>query len=200
MTLTSMFNSSYQEDEKALRLEMQVSLKSKSEKDSREVCLRTMSSVSQSGTVTGQASTCMSIFIRSARRILVFIHTDRELTNEKDNELESQFAQTLRQEIMQEFPELPMFKMHRTPIGPHTLGMFEVDIFTPAQLGALVGWLAIHHGSLSILVHPHTGDEFKDHTQNAIWIGESVPLNLDFLRKSKDMDEVAKRMQQLTAN
>ncbi|KAI4253412.1 MAG: hypothetical protein LQ352_003704 [Teloschistes flavicans] len=126
-----MFNSSYQEDEKALRLEMQVSLKSKSEKDSRE-----------------------------------------------DNELESQFAQTLRQEIMQEFPELPMFKMHRTPIGPHTLGMFEVDIFTPAQLG----------------------DEFKDHTQNAIWIGESVPLNLDFLRKSKDMDEVAKRMQQLTAN
>ncbi|KAL8667194.1 MAG: hypothetical protein Q9202_000766 [Teloschistes flavicans] len=120
----------------------------------------------------------MSIFIRSARRILVFIHTDRELTNEKDNELESQFAQTLRQEIMQEFPELPMFKMHQKPIGPHSLGMFEVDIFTPAQLG----------------------DEFKDHTQNAIWIGESVPLNLDFLKKSKDMDEVAKRMQQLTAN
>lgn len=93
-----------------------------------------------------------------------------------------------------------MFRMHQTPVGPHTLGMFEVDVFTPAQLGALMGWLAIHHGTLSILIHPHTGDEFEDHTQNAIWIGERVPLNLDVLKKTREMDEVAKRLGQLTTN
>lgn len=76
--------------------------------------------------------------------------------------------------------------------------MFEVNVFTPAQFGAFIPWLAIWRGPLSALVHPNTtegteGDEVgesrgrsaaevaverRNHTQRAIWMGERVPLDL----------------------
>lgn len=66
--------------------------------------------------------------------------------------------------------------------------MFEVNVFTPAQFGAFVAWLAIWRGPLSVLVHPNTipgGDggetaeecELRDHAERAIWMGEKVPLD-----------------------
>lgn len=73
--------------------------------------------------------------------------------------------------------------------------MFEVNIFTPAQFGAFIPWLAIWRGPLSALVHPNTTEgsegtdgsghslaevtaERRNHTQRAIWMGERVPLDL----------------------
>lgn len=55
--------------------------------------------------------------------------------------------------------------------------MFEVNLFTPAQFGAFVAWLVVHRGPLSALVHPNTGDDLRDHTQRATWLGEPMPLN-----------------------
>jgi aromatic ring-cleaving dioxygenase len=64
--------------------------------------------------------------------------------------------------------------------------MFEVNLFTPAQFGAFVPWLAIHRGPLSALVHPNTvvaddaskwTEELRNHTDRAIWLGEKVPLD-----------------------
>lgn len=107
------------------------------------------------------------------------------------------FAEELRKRIVQEFGELQTYKMHYKPIGPHPIGMFEVDIATPAQFGAFVPWLAIHHGPLSILVHTNTGDGLRDHTQNAMWIGEKLALNLSSFNKFKEMDEVALRLKGL---
>ncbi|KAL8722561.1 MAG: hypothetical protein Q9225_000956 [Loekoesia sp. 1 TL-2023] len=115
----------------------------------------------------------------------------------QDDEGEAKFAEGLRGRIMREFEELQTYKMHYKPIGPHPIGMFEVDIATPAQFGAFVPWLAIHHGPLSILVHTNTGDGFRDHTQNAMWIGEKLPLNLSSFKKSKEMDEVGLRLKAL---
>lgn len=63
--------------------------------------------------------------------------------------------------------------------------MFEVNIFTPAQFGAFIPWLAFHRGPLSVLVHPNTEEpdvpnpekELKNHTQRAFWLGEMIPLD-----------------------
>lgn len=56
--------------------------------------------------------------------------------------------------------------------------MFEVNVFTPAQFGAFVPWLVIHRGPLSALVHPNTreGEEYRNHTQRATWLGAPFPL------------------------
>ena len=59
--------------------------------------------------------------------------------------------------------------------------MFEVNVFTPAQFGAFVPWLVINRGMLSVLVHCNTedeGEEERNHTQRAVWLGERVELEL----------------------
>lgn len=64
--------------------------------------------------------------------------------------------------------------------------MFEVNLFTPAQFGAFVSWLVIHRGPLSVLVHPNTNDEYRDHTQRATWMGQEMPLDFSIFRKMKE--------------
>lgn len=65
--------------------------------------------------------------------------------------------------------------------------MFEVSVFTPAQFGAFIPWLAVWRGPLSVLVHPNTvpeegetivSSERRDHTERAIWLGEKQTLDL----------------------
>jgi aromatic ring-cleaving dioxygenase len=65
--------------------------------------------------------------------------------------------------------------------------MFEVNLFTPAQFGAFIAWLAVWRGPLSVLIHPNTvtpagrdrrAEERLDHSERAIWMGERVPLDL----------------------
>ena len=85
-------------------------------------------------------------------------------------------------------PELRTYRLHSQPVGPHAMAMFEVNLFTPAQFGAFVAWLVIHRGPLSILVHPNTGDDERDHTQRAAWLGERVPLDLSIFRGMKELE------------
>lgn len=68
-------------------------------------------------------------------------------------------------------------------VGPHTLPMFEVNVFNPAQFGALISWLAVYRGPLSALVHPNTGDDVRDHTASATWMGKEIPLNIEVLKQ-----------------
>ncbi|RMY67414.1 hypothetical protein D0863_07805 [Hortaea werneckii] len=82
---------------------------------------------------------------------------------------ESHFAQELWERIRREFPELRIYRVWDKPIGPHPVAMFEVNLFTPEQFGAFVPWLVIHRGPLSVLLHPNTGDDVRDHTQLATW-------------------------------
>lgn len=85
-----------------------------------------------------------------------------------------------------------MYRFWDRPIGPHTMAMFEVNLFTPAQFGAFVGWLVINRGPLSALVHPNTDDELRDHTQRATWLGERVIVDTTLfyeMLKGKDVRE-----------
>jgi hypothetical protein len=54
-------------------------------------------------------------------------------------------------------------------VGPHPIGMFEVNVFSPEQFGAFVAWLVVWRGILSALVHPNTGDDVRDHGERATW-------------------------------
>lgn len=95
------------------------------------------------------------------------------------DEEETKFARALWERIRREFPELRIYKFWDKPVGPHVLPMFEVNVFTPAQFGAFVPWLAINRGPLSVLIHPNTVDEKEEernHTQRATWMGERLPL------------------------
>lgn len=66
--------------------------------------------------------------------------------------------------------------MHNKPIGPHTQPMF-MSSFTPELFTLIVSYLMLNHNVLSVLVHPETGDDMKDHTQYPLWIGNKIPLD-----------------------
>lgn len=68
--------------------------------------------------------------------------------------------------------------------------MFEVNLFTPAQFGAFVPWLVINRGPLSALIHPNTipEEEERNHTQQATWLGERIPLDLRLFKLAKEAE------------
>ncbi|KAE9410221.1 hypothetical protein BT96DRAFT_367099 [Gymnopus androsaceus JB14] len=93
-----------------------------------------------------------------------------------------EYARNLHERIRREFPELRVYPMKERPVGPHPTGMFEVNTFNPHETGTLMAWLVIHRGPLSVLIHPNTDDELKDHSELATWIGERWPLRTEILK------------------
>ncbi|KAL2836104.1 hypothetical protein BJY01DRAFT_238421 [Aspergillus pseudoustus] len=103
------------------------------------------------------------------------------------------FAKALWERIRREFPELRIYTFWDKPVGPHPVAMFEVNLFTPAQFGAFVPWLVINRGPLSALIHPNTaegaGEEERNHTQRATWLGERIPLDLRLFKLMKEKEK-----------
>jgi len=62
-------------------------------------------------------------------------------------------------------------------VGPHPRWSAEI-IFANAEFATLVPWLALNRAGLTIFVHPNTGGDLADHRDHAIWLGNSVELNL----------------------
>jgi aromatic ring-cleaving dioxygenase len=73
-------------------------------------------------------------------------------------------------------------RWREAPIGPHSRANFRVR-FSPEEFGQVVPWLMFHRDGLSVLVHPDTGDRVGDHTERALWLGERLALNVEFLRR-----------------
>lgn len=136
---------------------------------------------------------CYFHAVSRSSRGFVMLTTDRGQEDEK----EVRFAENLRLSIQQSFPDLALYRMHHIPIGPHPIGMFEVDVASPVQFGALIPFLAINHGPLSILVHPNTGNPRADHTVNAIWIGQRLSLSLKIFDKLEEMNKTAAKLGRL---
>lgn len=105
------------------------------------------------------------------------------------------FVTALWERIRRSFPELRIYRVWDKPVGPHPVAMFEVNIFTPMQFGAFIPWLVINRGPLSALVHPNTGDDERDHTQRATWMGERMALDLSIFRRMRQAIAKLKALQ-----
>lgn len=88
-------------------------------------------------------------------------------------------AERLREAIGGGFT-VQLGRWHDKPVGPHPVSMYQVA-FAVAEFPRLVPWLMLNRESLSILVHPLTGNDYDDHAHHALWLGQPLPLRLDQL-------------------
>lgn len=86
-------------------------------------------------------------------------------------------AEQIYQALQREF-ELSLGRFHQKLVGPHPCWSFQI-LFFAQDYEALVTWLEAHRQGLNILIHADTGDDLRDHTEYATWLGEPIELNLD---------------------
>ena len=74
-------------------------------------------------------------------------------------------------------------RWHDRPVGPHSKPMYQVA-FAPQLFGQVVPFLMLNRRGLDILVHPESGlGHAGDHTTRAAWLGQPLPLDVDYLRR-----------------
>ncbi|CZT07978.1 hypothetical protein WAI453_002333 [Rhynchosporium graminicola] len=78
------------------------------------------------------------------------------------------------------FVAVPLFRVNKSPIGPHPAGSYEIWV-PDTSFSDVYFYLASNRGNLSILVHPLTSDQRRDHDQRAGWLGKPWPVYLDDL-------------------
>jgi aromatic ring-cleaving dioxygenase len=56
--------------------------------------------------------------------------------------------------------------------------MYQIA-FPSRLLASFLPWLMLNRDGLTILLHPETGNDYRDHTAHAAWLGALLPLRLD---------------------
>jgi DOPA 4,5-dioxygenase len=93
-------------------------------------------------------------------------------------------AAELREEVARRFPDFRLGRWHDVPVGPHTRAMYQI-LFEPEGLKDFLPWLMLNRQGLAVLVHPETGNDYQDHAEHALWLGEMLRLKLDVLEGAK---------------
>lgn len=89
-------------------------------------------------------------------------------------------AARLRQAVGEQF-NTQLGRWHDDAVGPHPISMYQIA-FAASEFPKVVPWLMLNRQGLRILVHPETGNGYRDHAIYALWLGEPVPLRLEVLR------------------
>lgn len=77
--------------------------------------------------------------------------------------------------------ELKVGRVHRKPVGPHP--KWSCQITSAAKhFDTFIPWVDENRNSLTVLVHALTGDDLKDHTEYAYWLGDSAELKLSIFK------------------
>lgn len=88
-------------------------------------------------------------------------------------------AAALRQWVEERF-QVRMGRWHDVPVGPHVQAMYQIA-FQPDLLPTLVPFLMLNRMGLTILLHPQSGRPRDDHTLNAVWMGQVLPVKTEIL-------------------
>ena len=73
-------------------------------------------------------------------------------------------------------------RFHEKPIGPHPNGSCQV-LFGHKDFEKIIPWLEKNRKQLTVFVHGLTGDDLKDHTDYAYWLGKEEKINLEIFTK-----------------
>ncbi len=84
-------------------------------------------------------------------------------------------AVQLRDWVIRRF-QVELGEWNEGPRGPHTTPSFYFG-FSTGQVPQVIPWLMLNHLGLKILIHPNTDDPYADHLINALWIGDTQPVN-----------------------
>jgi aromatic ring-cleaving dioxygenase len=87
-------------------------------------------------------------------------------------------AAQLRERVAAEFPKARLGRWHDELVGPHTQSMYQIA-FPSRLLASFLPWLMLNRDGLTILLHPETGNDYRDHTAHAAWLGALLPLRLE---------------------
>ena len=93
-------------------------------------------------------------------------------------------ARALQEKLRDRFGGAVAFgRWNDRAVGPHKGWSYEVA-FAGADFGSIVPWLLVNREGLVVFVHPMTGDDMLDHTAHAMWLGQSVDLELEIFSGS----------------
>ena len=87
-------------------------------------------------------------------------------------------AERLRERVGARFPLAKLGRWHDEPVGPHPQSMYQIA-FPSEMLASFVPWLMLNRDGLTVLLHPGTGNGYRDHTAHAVWFGAVLPLRLE---------------------
>ena len=87
-------------------------------------------------------------------------------------------AARLRQRVAAEFPHARLGRWHDELVGPHPQSMYQIA-FPSGLLAAFLPWLMLNRDGLTVLLHPETGNDYRDHTAHSAWLGAMLPLHLE---------------------
>lgn len=90
-------------------------------------------------------------------------------------------ARALRDEAGRLF-NVALGRVHEKLVGPHPRWSCQLA-FAAAEFDRIVPWLDEHRGGLDVFVHGVSGDDLKDHTDYAYWLGNEWALDLSQFQK-----------------